>query len=117
MKKHLIFAVLAAFVLAINPFVTHAAGINPVLNVSSQGGNNVLITVSNAPAYSGITMYQRQGTALWTTITNYGQTDSNGYFTQVVSLGSTSSSPFEQYVTVGGYTSNTVQTVPGSGST
>lgn len=86
----------------------------PQLTVSREGvGDNVRIVVQFADSYSPVTLYRRQSTSLWTVITNFGQTDSNGYFSTVASLGGDgSNNPVEQYVVVNGLQSNIVQTYP-----
>ncbi len=87
----------------------------PFLTVTQEGGaGNVRITVTNADAYSQITMYRRQSTQLWTVINNFGQTDQSGYFSQISSLGADgSNNAVEQYVMVNGQQSSIVQTYPG----
>jgi hypothetical protein len=114
-KKGLIFGILAAFVLVILPQQSFAYGYNPSLVVSAQGGDSTRITVSNAAPYSQITLYERQGTTLWTTITNFGQTDSSGYFSQVITLGSNNSNAaMELYASVAGDISSTARVYPNS---
>lgn len=89
-------------------------GNTPTLSVNREGsGDSVRINVSGAQSYSPITLYRRQGTSLWTTITNFGQTDQSGYFSSLQSLGAdNSNNPVEMYVVVGGQQSSTVQVYP-----
>jgi hypothetical protein len=110
-KKLIFMAVLA---ISFVGFSGNALAYNPVLTVNFDGGyGNVRITVSNANPYSQITLYRKQTTTLWTAITNFGQTDGSGYFSASQSLGSDgSNNPVEQYVSVNGVISNTVQTYP-----
>ena len=86
----------------------------PYLTVTREGGQgNVRMVVQGADPYAQITLNRRQGTQLWTVISNFGQTDGSGYFTTISSLGSDSSSNVvDQYVTVGGQSSSVVQTYP-----
>src|SRR4051812_41536823 len=110
-KKSLILGTFAFALLGLFPGGSLASGYNPNLTVTPQGGDNVRISISNAAPYGQITLYQRQGTTLWTTITNFGQTDGSGYFSQLITLGSVNSNTIvEMYVTVAGDVSNTTQT-------
>src|ERR1700722_1808189 len=79
-----------------------ALAATPVLSVT-QNGSNVTLTVSNADPYAVISLYQRQTTQLWTTITNWGTTSSSGYFTASQSAGfDGTNNPLEMYVIVDG---------------
>jgi hypothetical protein len=93
-------------------FAGVALAYSPTLSVVREGSSDsARFTVTGASPYSSVNLYRRQGTALWTTINNFGQTDVSGYFTQVSSLGSDgSATAIEQYVTVNGQQSNIVQT-------
>ena len=105
-------------VVSLLSFAGPALAGTPSLSVSNEGGyDNVRITISNANPYSQITLNRRQGTPLWTTITNFGQTDGSGYYySPTVSLGSDgSNNPVEQYVVVAGLQSSTVTTRPYGG--
>lgn len=108
--KSVVFGLVATMVLA---FAVPALAMSPTLSVAREGsGDNVRMNVYG-DSYSQITLYRRQNTQLWTTVTNFGQTDQSGYFTQVFSLGSDySNSPVEMYVTVNGQQSSTVQVYP-----
>lgn len=94
-------------------------GRTPVLSVTRQGnGDSALITVSNGNSNAQINFYYRKtGETYWSTaINNIGMTDYNGYFSQIVSLGSEwGSNNIEQYVEVGGVSSVSVYTYNVSG--
>lgn len=84
---------------------------------TNSGSGSVQITVSNANAYNQINLFTRQSSSLWTQISNIGQTDGSGYFTQVISLPSDgTSSQVQMYVTVGGMQSTTISVSPYGGS-
>lgn len=87
----------------------------PQFTASSDGSSNVKLTINNAAPYSQITLYQRQNTELWTTITNFGTTDQSGYFSTSIGVGSTyNNRPIEYYVMVAGQQTG-VQSVYPSG--
>ncbi len=114
MKTLVKLAAAAAFCLALTlPATHHALAYNPTLTVNQEGGaDNVRITVQADP-WSQITLYRRQSTQMWTVITNFGQTDGSGYFSQLMSLGSDgTNSVIEMYAMVNGQQSSTVQTYP-----
>ena len=86
----------------------------PYLSVNNQGSGGLFqLQITNADPYANITLYRRQGTTLWTVITNFGMTDASGAFNQAMSLGSDgSNNSVDQYVVVNGWQSNTVSTYP-----
>lgn len=95
-------------------FAGVALAYSPNFSVVKEGtGDSARFTITGAGPFSSINLYRRQGTALWTTISNFGQTDGSGYFNQVASLGSDNSTAvIEQYVVVNGQQSNIVQINP-----
>ncbi len=108
LSKSLVFVLFISLFIG---FATPALASTPILSASYQGGSsgNVQISISNANSFSQINLYSRQTTSLWTVVNNIGQTDGNGYFTQVVSMPSDgSSNPIQMYVIVGGLQSSTV---------
>ncbi len=89
----------------------------PSLSASYQGGNNNLqVNIFNASPYSSVSLSSRQSSLLWTVVNNIGQTDANGYFTQVISMPSDgSSSALQLYATVGGQQTQTISVYPNGG--
>jgi hypothetical protein len=110
------FIKLAVFVLVAASFVKPAQAATPNLSINRESGDNYRITVNNANSYSQVTLSRRQTTQLWTVISNYGQTDGSGYFSNLENIGSDgTNNVIEYYVAVGGLQSSIVQTYPGSG--
>jgi hypothetical protein len=89
-------------------------GRTPSLSVNLEGSDLVRVVVSNADPYASITLARRQqGSSLWTTISNFGTTDSSGYSSQTTNLASYgSNSQIEFYAEVGGRQSNIVNIFP-----
>ncbi len=117
--KNIVKALLVSVVSAASlfGFASPVLAYSPNLSAQYQGGgnNNVQITVSNASPFNRVTLNYRQSSSLWTTVENLGQTDSGGYFTQVISIPSDGSgSPVQLYVTVLGEQSQTVSVYPGN---
>jgi uncharacterized cupredoxin-like copper-binding protein len=108
----------AVFVLSALGIAAPAFAQTPILSASSQGSNNIQISISNANSNSQINLYSRQSSSLWTVVNNLGQTDGNGYFTQVISMaGDGSGNPIQLYAIVGGLQSTTVSVSPNGDST
>ena len=89
----------------------------PNLTVTTAGnsvyGNQVLVTVTNGNPYSPVTIYYRQTSSWYNLISNFGQTDSSGYFSQSMAYSTDgTSNPVQYYVVVGGVQSNTVNLYP-----
>ena len=105
------FAVAAGLLVA----APSALAYNPSLSASANG-SNVVLNISNAYPNSSIQLsYTVMGSSLPTTVSNFGYTDSNGYYSTTVSSGAYGITGGSQlYVTVGGQQSNTV-TVGGYG--
>ena len=115
MKKSIFLGVLA-LALLLSPQMAQAA--TPYLTVSAQSGSNYQITVNSGNSYASVNLYTREaGTDLWTVFHNLGQTNSNGYFSTNLLIGSFKSSIVrESYVTVGGISSSIVSTGSSGGS-
>jgi len=108
----------AVFVLSALGIAAPAFAQTPILSASSQGSNNIQISISNANSNSQINLYSRQSSSLWTVVNNLGQTDGNGYFTQVISMaGDGSGNSIQLYAIVGGLQSTTVSVSPNGDST
>ncbi len=120
MKKALKLLLVGVVLISGISLATPAFASTPLFSVSLTGtGDQARLTVTGADPYAQITLNRRQSTQLWTTISNFGQTDASGYFSTTASLGSDgSSNPVEQYVVINGQQSQTIQTYPnGSGCT
>ena len=103
---------LAVFVGSLG-FAAPALAATPYLSASMQGNNTIMVSVSNANAFSPVNLSIRQSSSLWTQVNNIGQTDGSGYFSQQATVSSDgSNSPFQLYVTVGGIQSNTATVYP-----
>jgi hypothetical protein len=91
-----------------------AAGVSraatPVLSISPSGSNGTAqIVISGADSNSMITWYSRQGSNPVVSISNFGHTNSSGYFSQTSSLPQVyNGTEMEQYVIVNGQRSNSV---------
>jgi hypothetical protein len=59
-----------------------AQAATPQLQVTAEGGSQVRITVSQAPSFAQVDVYQRViSSNLWSSFMNIGRTDGSGYFT------------------------------------
>ena len=93
-----------------------ALAATPNLYLSASGSDNVTLNISNADPNSSVQLsYTQPGSSLATTISNFGYTNSSGYFSTSVSASSYGiNSGAQLYVTVNGQQSNQV-TYSGSG--
>jgi plastocyanin len=80
----------------------------PTLSLATTGGDNVTMTVNNADPNSSIQLsYTAPASSLATTISNFGYTNSSGYFSSTVSASAYGIGNGSQlYVTVNGQQSN-----------
>lgn len=107
MKNIIKFASVAAFLgllLAAKP----AMAATPSLSLYSSGGDNVTITINNADPNSSIRLnYTQPGSSLVTSISNFGYTNSSGYYSSGISVSAYGiGSGSQVYVTVNGQQSN-----------
>jgi hypothetical protein len=99
-------ATVAATLAAGIPF---AAAVSPSYSVSlDKSGSGLWLNVSNASSYSQVDFYGRQGSQLWTTVTNVGRTDGFGSFSGSVTPGFSYGSSIESYIVVNGQSSRVV---------
>ncbi len=113
--RKLLYSTLAVVLFWVWGFGVSLAG-TPSLQVTTSDNQNYQITVSGANPYSIVDFYTRQSdTQMWTTYSNIGTTDANGYYSGRLNI--TSYNPGlqrESYVNVSALLSSVVNTNSGS---
>ncbi len=94
-----------------------ASAATPTLSVGQPDTHNIVrITINNADPFATVGFYQQQSNGPLIFVSNYGQTDASGFFSQLASLSTDgSNNAITEYVIINGQRSNTVTVFP-SGS-